>query len=85
MHDDGLLPAALRIKEGLPMYLRSFETITMSLRWREGEISHEIVLKLLSHDFECVNGREDDVGRVHGLLPIHNLDLGCGIAPCLGW
>ena len=39
-------------------------------------MSHEIVLKLLSHDFNCVNGREDDVGRVHGLLPIHNLDLG---------
>ena len=76
MHDDFWLSAALRIKEGLPMYLRSFETITMSLRWREGEISHEIVLKLLSLDFGSVFGREDDVGRVHGLLPIHNIDLG---------
>ena len=64
MHDDGLLPAALRIKEGLPMYLRSFETITMSLRWREGEISHEIVLKLLSHDF-------GDVYRKRNKLSVH--------------
>ena len=54
VHDDGLLPAALRKKEGMPMHMRSFETIRMSLRWREGEISDDIVLKLLSLDFMCV-------------------------------
>ena len=48
-------------------------------------MSHDTVLILLSHDFGSVFGREDDVGRVHGLLPIHNLDLGSGIPACLGW
>ena len=80
MHDGGLLPAALRIKEGLPMYLRSFETITMPLLQREGQNSTPFMLFLLSLDFGSVFGREDDVGRVHGLLPIHNLDLGNGNA-----
>ena len=41
-------------------------------------MSHDIVLFLLSHDFGSVFGREDDVGRVHGLLHIHNLDLDSG-------
>ena len=48
-------------------------------------MSHEIVLKLQSLDFGSVFGREDDVGRVHGLLPIHNLDLDRGIPACLDW
>ena len=51
MHDDGLLPAALRIKEGLPVHLRSFETITMSLLQREGQNSTSFMLFLLSLDF----------------------------------
>ena len=65
----------------------SYETITMSLRRLQGKMSQDIVLFLLSHDFGSVfgRGREDDVGRVHGLLPIHNLDLGSGIPACLGW
>ena len=40
------------------------------------------MLFLLSLDFGSVFGREDDVGRVHGLLHIHNLDLDSGIPPC---
>ena len=66
----------LDVKEGFPMYLRSLETITISLRRREGKNSTSLMLFLLSLDFGSVFGREDDVGRVHGLLPIHNLDLG---------
>ena len=75
----------LDVKEGFPMYLRSLETITMSLRRREGKNSTSFMLFLRFFDFDDADDRQDDVGRVHGLLPIHNLDLGCGIAPCLGW
>ena len=35
-------------------------TIATSLLQEEGEISHDIVLKLQSHDFKCVNGRQDE-------------------------
>ena len=82
MHDDGLLSAALRIKEGLPMYLRSLETITMSLRRLQGKNSTSFMLFLRFFDFDDADDRQDDVGRVHGLLPIHNLDLGSGIPAC---
>ena len=58
---------------------------TASLRQREGENSTSLMLFLLSLDFGSVFGREDDVGRVHGLLPIHNLDLDRGTPACFCW
>ena len=41
----------LDVKEGFPMYLRSLETITISLRRREGKNSTSFMLFLVSHDF----------------------------------
>ena len=43
------------------------------------------MLFLRFFDFDDADDSQDDVGRVHGLLPIHNLDLGSGIPACLGW
>ena len=85
VRDNACSGAAVRPCTRVSNAFGELRTIATSLLQEEGEISHDIVLKLLSHDFGSVFGREDDVGRVHGLLPIHNLDLGCGIAPCLGW
>ena len=51
-------------------------TIATSLLQREGEISHDIVLKLLSHDFNCVNGREDEEFVEREQAFADNFDLG---------
>ena len=74
--------AAVRLCSRFSHAFGQLRTIATSLLQEEGEISHDIVLKLQSLDFGSVFGREDDAGRVHGLLPIHNLDLGSGIPAC---
>ena len=76
--------AALRLCSRFSNAFGQLRTIATSLLQEEGEISHDIVLKLQSLDFGSAFGREDDAGRVHGLLPIHNLDLDRGNAACLG-
>ena len=48
-------------------------------------MSHDIVLFLLSHDFECVNGREDKEFVERGQVFADNLDLGRAQPPSLCW
>ena len=83
VRDNGLLPAAARHCARFSDAFGQLRASTASLRQRQGKNSASLMLFLLSLDFGSVFGREDDVGRVHGLLPIHNLDLDSGIPPCL--
>ena len=76
VRDNGLLPAAVRPCLRFTNAFGELRASTASLRQREGENSTPFMLFVLSLDFGSVFGREDDAGRVHGLLPIHNLDLG---------
>ena len=60
-------------------------TIATSLLQREGEISHDIVLKLLSHDFNCVNGRQHEEFVEREQAFADNFDLGRAQRPSLCW
>ena len=48
-------------------------------------MSHDIVLKLQSHDFGSVFGRQDEEFVEREQVFADNLDLDSGNAACLGW
>ena len=75
----------LDVKEGFPMYLRSLETITMSLRRLQGKNSTSFMLFLRFFDFDDADDSQDEAlpEQDHG-LPSY-LDLDSGIQACLGW
>ena len=77
--------AALRSCSRFTNAFGQLRTIATSSRQQEGEISHEIVLKLQSLDFGSAFGREDEEFVEREQVFADNLDLGSGIPPCLGW
>ena len=85
VRDNGLLPAAVRPCLRFTNAFGELRASTASLRQREGENSTSLMLFLGFFDFDDADDRQGDVGRVHGLLPIHNLDLGCLQPPSLCW
>ena len=85
VRDNGLLPAAARHCLRFSDAFGQLRASTASLRRLQGKNSTSFMLFLRFFDFDDADDRQDDVGRVHGLLPIHNLDLDRGNAPCLGW
>ena len=58
--DNASSRAALRSCSRFTNAFGQLRTIATSSRQQEGEISHEIVLKLQSHDFKCVYRRQHE-------------------------